>query len=67
MGNLPATYLNQGRWNEAEELQVSVMETTMRVHAEEHPNTLQSMGNLACTYQTQGQWKEAEELEVSVI
>ena len=41
MANLASTYWNQGRWNEAEELNVQVMETRNRVlgqerHAEQH-------------------------------
>jgi hypothetical protein len=31
MGNLASTYGNQGRWKEAEELEVQVMETFKRV------------------------------------
>jgi Tetratricopeptide repeat len=31
MNNLASTYQNQGRWKEAEELGVQVMETTKRV------------------------------------
>ncbi|KAL9611396.1 MAG: hypothetical protein Q9167_003937 [Letrouitia subvulpina] len=56
-----------GRWKEAEELDVQVMETTKRVLGEEHPDTLTSMANLASTYWNQGRWKEAEELEVQVM
>ncbi|KAL0929533.1 kinesin light chain [Colletotrichum truncatum] len=52
MANLAATYRNQGRWKEAEELEVQVMETFKRVLGEEHPDTLTSMANLAYI------WKE---------
>ncbi|CAG1992066.1 unnamed protein product, partial [Fusarium graminearum] len=57
----------QGRWKEAEELEVGVMEIKKRVLGEEHPSTLMSMANLACIFSDQGRWKEAEELEVGVI
>src|SRR5436309_15314421 len=67
MGNLASTYRNQGRWKEAEELELQVMETRMRVVGAEHPDTLASMYNLAATYGNQGRWKEAEELEVQVM
>ena len=50
MANLASTYWNQGRWKEAEELFVRVMETSLRVLGEEHPDTLTSMNNLAHTY-----------------
>jgi Tetratricopeptide repeat/NB-ARC domain len=60
-------YHNEGRWKEAEELQIQVMETRKRVQGHEHPSTLTSMNNLASTFQDQGRWKEAEELQIQVI
>ena len=64
---LALIYWNQGRWKEAEELRVQVMEISKRVLDKEHPDTLSSMANLALTNQDQGQWKEAEELGVQVM
>ena len=64
MANLAATYQNQGRWNEAEKLQVQVIETRKRVLGDEHPSTLTSIANLASTYWNQGRWNEVEKLEV---
>jgi hypothetical protein len=58
---------NQGRWKEAEELGVQVVETVKRAFGQESPGTLTSMGNLASAYRNQGRWKEAEELEVQVM
>jgi Tetratricopeptide repeat len=55
MGNLASTYRNQGRWKEAEALGVQVMETSLRVLGQEHPDTLNSMGILASTFWNQGQ------------
>ena len=52
--NLASTFWNQGRWKEAEELLVQVMETFKRVLGQEHPDTLTSMANLASTYRNQG-------------
>ncbi|RYP57748.1 hypothetical protein DL769_009308 [Monosporascus sp. CRB-8-3] len=63
MGNLASTYWSQGRWKEAEELEVRVIERRKRVLSEDHPDTLTSMHNLASTYWNQGRWKEAEELK----
>src|SRR5882672_10773415 len=60
-------YREGGRWKEAEELEVLVMETKKRMLGEEHPHSLTSMGNLASTYRNQGRWKEAEELAVLVM
>nr|XP_036584338.1 Kinesin light chain 5 [Colletotrichum truncatum]KAF6793856.1 Kinesin light chain 5 [Colletotrichum truncatum] len=67
MANLASTFWNQGRWKEAEELDVRVMETRKRVLGEEHPDTMTSIANLASTYRNQGRLKEAEELEVRVM
>ncbi|KIX00980.1 uncharacterized protein Z518_10046 [Rhinocladiella mackenziei CBS 650.93] len=53
MANLASTYRNQGRWQDAEELEVQVMETRKRVLGAEHPDTLTSMANLASTYRNQ--------------
>ena len=52
MRNLASTYRNQGRWNEAEQLQVQVMDMTKKLLGAEHPDTLLSMENLAATYWT---------------
>jgi hypothetical protein len=49
MANLASTLWNQGRWTEAEKIEVQVMETRKRVLGDEHPNTLTSMANLAST------------------
>jgi hypothetical protein len=67
MNNLASTYSDQGRWKEAEVLEVQVLEIRKTVLGEYHPNTLDSMSNLAITYQNQGRWKEAEELQVQVL
>ena len=47
--NLALTYRDQGRWAEAEKLQVQVMETCKRVLGPEHPDTLLSMWALSHT------------------
>ncbi|KAF2726793.1 hypothetical protein EJ04DRAFT_452655, partial [Polyplosphaeria fusca] len=44
---------NQGRWREAEQLEVQVMETRKRVLGDEHPDALISMNNLAFTLKGQ--------------
>ncbi|RII22471.1 hypothetical protein CUC08_Gglean000061 [Alternaria sp. MG1] len=58
---------SDGRYEEAEELQMQVMETMKRVLSDEHPDTLTSMANLAATYWNQGRWTEAEELQMQVM
>ncbi|KAK4652120.1 hypothetical protein QC762_0099710 [Podospora pseudocomata] len=60
-------YYDEGRWEEAEKLQVQVMETRKTKLGADHPDTLTSMINLASTYRNQGRWEEAEKLEVQVM
>ena len=50
IANLASTFWSQGRWTEAEELEVQVMETKKRVLGQEHPSTLTSIINLASTF-----------------
>jgi len=50
VANLTSTFWSQGRWKEAEELEVQVIEISARVLGAEHLNTLRSMANLALTY-----------------
>jgi hypothetical protein len=64
---LARVYYDEGRWKEAEDLFVLVMETRKRELGQEHPSTLTSMANLASTFWNQGRWKEAEDLEVLVM
>ena len=56
-----------GDWNNAEQLEVQVMDMRKKLLGTEHPDTLTSMGNLASTYWNQGRWNEAEQLEVQVM
>lgn len=62
MGNLASTYWNQGRWIEAEDLQVWVMEIMKRVLGADHPDTLSYMANLANILKMLQRDKEALEL-----
>jgi tetratricopeptide (TPR) repeat protein len=66
-GKCASALYSDGRYDEAEELEVQVMQTMKRVLGNEHPETLLNIGNLAATYRNQGRWKEAEELEVQVM
>ncbi|PVH92417.1 hypothetical protein DM02DRAFT_543709, partial [Periconia macrospinosa] len=54
MASLASTYCNQGRWAEAEALEVQVMEISMTTLGDSHPNTLTSMKNLAFTWKSLG-------------
>jgi hypothetical protein len=59
--------MTQGRWKEAEELFLRVMETRERMLGEEHADTLTNMANLASTYKDQGRWNKAEELQAKEL
>jgi hypothetical protein len=59
MANLASTYQNQGRWNEAEQLELEVMESRKKKLGPEHPDTLTSMANLAFTWKSQGRSNDA--------
>ncbi|KAM7193982.1 hypothetical protein V8F33_007488 [Rhypophila sp. PSN 637] len=56
-----------GHFDEAEKLEVQVMETHKTKLGADHPDTLTSMANLASTYRNQGRWDDAEKLEVQVM
>ncbi|KAL8364658.1 hypothetical protein RB595_003778 [Gaeumannomyces hyphopodioides] len=66
-GRLASLYRDQGRWEEAEKLEVEVMETRKTKLGVDHPDTLTSMANLASTFWNQGRWEEAEKLFVEVM
>jgi hypothetical protein len=65
MGGL--TYKLGWRWDDAEKVEVQVMETRKKNLGADHPNTLTSIAILASTYRNQGRWNAAEELEVQVM
>ncbi len=53
--------------DEAETLELRVMETSRAKLGPEHPSTLASINNLASTYRDKGRWEEAEKLLVQVV
>ncbi|KAF8644345.1 hypothetical protein AX14_009430 [Amanita brunnescens Koide BX004] len=56
-----------GSWDEAEKLEVDVMNARKAKLGSDHPSTLTCMVNLASTYRHQGRWDEAEKLEADVM
>ncbi|KAJ5159346.1 uncharacterized protein N7500_008997 [Penicillium coprophilum] len=64
---LGVAYELDGRLEEAEQLELQVMETRKTKLGVDHPDTLTSMANLASTLWNQGRWKEAEQLELQVM
>ena len=53
MGILSIIYRKQGRWNEAEKLNIQVMNMRMKLLGAEHPHTLIHLSNQASTYRDQ--------------
>ncbi|KUJ11839.1 uncharacterized protein LY89DRAFT_757405 [Mollisia scopiformis] len=62
MNNLAATLWNQGRWDDAEKLEVQVIETRKTKLGVDHPDTLMSMNNLAFTWKGSGKGTKAVRL-----
>ena len=60
-------YWEQGRSDEAEKLEVQVLELQKSVLEEKHPDTITAMANLALTWWQQGRSDEAEKLQVQVL
>jgi tetratricopeptide (TPR) repeat protein len=67
MNNLASAYKYRGLYEEAEQLNLKVLEIRRRVLGEEHPRTLWSMGNLATVYTHQDRYEEAEQLQSKVL
>ncbi|GAB7336942.1 hypothetical protein MBLNU13_g02060t1 [Cladosporium sp. NU13] len=59
MGSLARTYRQQGRWEEAEKLEVEVVEKRKEALGEGHPSTLTSINNLAVTLRAMGRRQSA--------
>lgn len=59
IADLGKTYRAQGRYNEAEKIEVEVLALLRDVNSEKHPNTLQAMNNLALTWNRQQRRPEA--------
>jgi tetratricopeptide (TPR) repeat protein len=64
---LAEAYRLEGRWEEAEQLFMQVMETCKTKLGADHPSTLTSIANLASTFCNRGRWEEAEQLFMQVI
>ena len=56
-----------GVGNDAERLEVQVMQKRKEKLGPDHEGTLTSMADLAYTYWNQGRWDDAEKLEVKVM
>ena len=54
MANLAGIYSSQTKYEEAEELELMVLDLHVKVLGPEHPQTLISIANLARTYSEEG-------------
>jgi tetratricopeptide (TPR) repeat protein len=60
-------YWEQGQSDEAEGLEIQVLELRKAVLGEKHPDTVEAMANLALTWWQQGRSDAAEELQTQVL
>ncbi|KAJ7223625.1 hypothetical protein C8J57DRAFT_1731518 [Mycena rebaudengoi] len=60
-------YYHVGRYEEAKDLAVAVIERETQLLGADHPDTLWAMGNLASTYFHLGKFQQVEELEAVVL
>ncbi|KAI9652346.1 MAG: hypothetical protein M1829_001669 [Trizodia sp. TS-e1964] len=67
MADIGRYYWEQGRSNEAEQLQVEVLELQKEVLGPNDPHTITARANLAATWRQQGRLKQAENLLVEVL
>lgn len=67
MGNLTGTFRTLGRYDEAEPLQVQVLESRKEVFGERHPETISAISNLADGVRHLGLHGDAEALEIQAL
>ncbi|CAG8356066.1 unnamed protein product [Penicillium salamii] len=67
LGVLGVAFARQGRHQEAENIELQLLEIRKRKFGIEHPATTLNMNNLASFYYDQGRYKEAEEIGILVL
>ncbi|CZR68366.1 uncharacterized protein PAC_18265 [Phialocephala subalpina] len=67
LGRIGWFYWEQGRSDEAEKLEVEVLDLRKEVLGPKHPDTITAIANLASTWRKQGRSGEAEKLEIEVL
>jgi len=65
--DLAATIFDQGRWAEAEQMDLETLEKQIKIYGVKHPMVLQTVGNLAAAYALQSRYKEAEKMQLFVL
>ncbi|KAF8179784.1 hypothetical protein K438DRAFT_1842811, partial [Mycena galopus ATCC 62051] len=64
MNNLAVTYHSLGRFEDAEQLQLVVLEKRRKILSDQHPDTLRAMNNLGSTYLSLSRFEDAEKLQL---
>ncbi|KIM20144.1 hypothetical protein M408DRAFT_334121, partial [Serendipita vermifera MAFF 305830] len=64
---LALNYTDQGRWAEAEKLQIDIVEQRRNILGTDHLDTIRAVSYLADTYFYQSRWTEAEKLYLGVL
>ncbi|KAL2858062.1 hypothetical protein BJX68DRAFT_278189 [Aspergillus pseudodeflectus] len=67
MADVAWIYAGQGRWSEAEELGLQVLEIREPILGPEHPETLAAMARLATTRYELGKWKDAQAMREQAL
>ena len=67
MANFAVAYSKLGKYTEAEELEMQVLQIRKRNLGEENPNTILAKANLASTYRNPGKHTEAEKLKIQLF
>jgi tetratricopeptide (TPR) repeat protein len=62
MNNLAVTYVDAGKYDDAEQLYMKLVAAKARVLGQDHPSTLLSLNALGVTYRYQGRYDAAERL-----
>jgi tetratricopeptide (TPR) repeat protein len=60
-------YSHAGKYTEAEDLRMAVLDKQQQLLGDDHPDTLHAMANLATTYDSLKQFTKAGEIEVVVL
>ncbi|KAL2038550.1 hypothetical protein N7G274_008597 [Stereocaulon virgatum] len=65
---LSSIWVLQKRWEDAEKLQVDILQTSMKMGmSPQHPSLLAAINNLAFIFQNLGDWKNAEKLQLNLM
>ena len=67
MGDLASTYHSLGKYADAQNLKIKVLDLRNRLLGEEHPETMDAMWNLAYTYWMQGKYADAGKLQTKIL